>query len=111
MLSKRNSVKSFDLVVFGEFFSDLVFYRLPDRPRLGEELKTDHFLIAPGGGLATTALAASKLGTTTGIVTRVGADSPTLPTWASILNEGLDVTACEVRKDADGSDSLHRLQR
>jgi len=100
MLSKRNSVKSFDLVVFGEFFSDLVFYRLPDRPRLGEELKTDHFLIAPGGGLATTALAASKLGTTTGIVTRVGADAPTLPTWASILNEGLDVTACEVRKDA-----------
>jgi len=93
-------VKSFDLVVFGEFFSDLVFYRLPDRPRLGEELKTDHFLIAPGGGLATTALAASKLGTSTGIVTRVGADASALPTWAEILNQGLDVTACEVRKDA-----------
>lgn len=100
MLSKRNPVKSFDLVVFGEFFSDLVFYRLPDRPRLGEELKTDHFLIAPGGGLATTALAASRLGTSTGIVTRVGADALALPTWAEILNQGLDVTACEVRKDA-----------
>lgn len=100
MFSKRNPVKSFDLVVFGEFFSDLVFYRLPDRPRLGEELKTDHFLIAPGGGLATTALAASKLGTSTGIVTRVGADASALPTWAEILNQGLDVTACEVRKDA-----------
>jgi sugar/nucleoside kinase (ribokinase family) len=99
MLSKRNSAKAFDLVVFGEFFSDLVFYRLQDRPRLGEELKTDHFLIAPGG-LATTALAASKLGTSTGIVTRVGADAPTLPTWAAILSEGLDVTACEIRKDA-----------
>ncbi|MCU1224187.1 MAG: Sugar or nucleoside kinase, ribokinase family [Edaphobacter sp.] len=100
MLSKRNPAKSFDLVVFGEFFSDLVFYRLPDRPRLGEELKTDHFLIAPGGGLATTALAASKLGTSTGIVTRVGADAPTLPTWSAILNQGLDVSACEIRKDA-----------
>jgi sugar/nucleoside kinase (ribokinase family) len=100
MLSKRNSVKSFDLVVFGEFFSDLIFYRLPDCPRLGEELKTDHFLIAPGGGLATTALAASRLGTATGIITRIGADAPTLPTWAEILNQGLDVTACEVRKDA-----------
>ncbi len=100
MLSKRIAAKPFDLVVFGEFFSDLIFYRLPDRPRLGEELKTDHFLIAPGGGLATTALAASKLGTATGIVTRIGADASVLPTWAAMLNQGLDVTACEVRKDA-----------
>ena len=100
MLSKRIAAKPFDLVVFGEFFSDLIFYRLPDQPRLGEELKTDHFLIAPGGGLATTALAASKLGTSTGIVTRVGADASVLPTWAAMMNQGLDVTACEVRKDA-----------
>lgn len=95
---KRNT-KTFDLVVFGEFFSDLIFYGVPDRPRLGEELKTDHFLIAPGGGLATTALAANKLGTSTGILTRVGADASTLPTWTGILNQGLDVGACEVRKD------------
>ena len=100
MLSKRIAAKHFDLVVFGEFFSDLIFYRLPDRPRLGEELKTDHFLIAPGGGLATTALAASKLGTSTGIVTRVGADAGVLPTWSAMMNQGLDVTGCEVRKDA-----------
>ena len=100
MHSKRNAVKPFDLVVFGEFFSDLIFYRLPDRPRLGEELKTDHFLIAPGGGLATTALAASRLGTSTGIITRVGADATALPTWGAMLNQGLDVSACEIRKDA-----------
>jgi sugar/nucleoside kinase (ribokinase family) len=100
MYSKRATVKTFDLVVFGEFFSDLIFYRLPDKPRLGEELKTDHFLIAPGGGLATTALAASRLGTSTGIVTRVGADASVLPTWAAMMNQGLDVTACEIRKDA-----------
>ena len=99
MLSKRIATKHFDLVVFGEFFSDLIFYRLPDRPRLGEELKTDHFLIAPGGGLATTALAASRLGTSTGIVTRVGADAGVLPTWSAMMNQGLDVTGCEVRKD------------
>jgi ribokinase len=99
MLSKRIAAKQFDLVVFGEFFSDLIFYRLPDRPRLGEELKTDHFLIAPGGGLATTALAASKLGTSTGVVTRVGADAGVLPTWSAMMNQGLDVTGCEVRRD------------
>lgn len=98
MLSKRNAAKSFDLVVFGEFFSDLIFYGVPDRPRLGEELKTSHFLIAPGGGLATTALAATRLWTSTGILTRVGADALALPTWTAILNQGLDVSACEVRK-------------
>ena len=100
MSAKRSAAKPFDLVVFGEFFSDLIFYRLPDRPRFGEETKTDHFLIAPGGGLATTALAASRLGTSTAIVTRVGADASTLPTWSAMLNQGLDVSACEIRKDA-----------
>lgn len=89
----------FDLVVFGEFFSDLIFYRLPRRPRFGEESKTDSFLIAPGGGLATTAIAASRLGTVTGIITRVGADAESLPTWNRIAQEKLDISACEYRKD------------
>lgn len=89
----------FDLVVFGEFFSDLIFYRLPRRPRFGEESKTDSFLIAPGGGLATTAIAASRLGTVTGIITRVGADAEYLPTWNQIAQEKLDITACEYRKE------------
>ena len=41
------------LVVFGEFFLDLVFYNLPAVPRMGEEVKTKSFGIFPGGGLAT----------------------------------------------------------
>jgi sugar/nucleoside kinase (ribokinase family) len=94
---KRNGV--LDLVIFGEFFSDMIFYGLSDRPRLGEELKTNSFLVAPGGGLAITAMAASKLGTSTGIVTRVGVDADMLPTWAEIVREKLDITACEYRKD------------
>lgn len=95
----RANVRSFDLVVFGEFFSDMIFYQLRNQPRFGEEVKTDCFLVAPGGGLATSAIAASRLGSTTGIITRVGADASVLPTWNEILKEGLDVTACEVRKD------------
>jgi sugar/nucleoside kinase (ribokinase family) len=95
----RASVRAFDLVVFGEFFSDMIFYQLRNQPRFGEEVKTDCFLIAPGGGLATAAIAASRLGSTTGIVTRVGADAHVLPTWNEILKEGLDVTACEVLRD------------
>jgi sugar/nucleoside kinase (ribokinase family) len=100
VVSRARKVNAkFDLVVFGEFFSDMIFYGLPDRPRLGEELKTDSFLVAPGGGLSTTAIAASRLGTSTGIVTRVGADAHALPTWAEIVREKLDITACEYRKD------------
>jgi ribokinase len=100
-MAKRHEDKEskFDLVVFGEFFSDLIFYRLPRRPRFGEESKTDSFLIAPGGGLATTAIAASRLGTVTGIITRVGADADSLPTWNQIAQEKLDIGACEYRKD------------
>ena len=47
------STRRFDLVVFGEFFSDMIFYGLRNQPRFGEEVKTGSFLIAPGGGLAT----------------------------------------------------------
>jgi sugar/nucleoside kinase (ribokinase family) len=96
---RRNHEPKFDLVVFGEFFSDLIFYNLPARPRFGEESKTNSFLVAPGGGLSTTAIAASRLGTSTGIVTRVGGDADALPTWSAILREKLDTSACEIRKD------------
>jgi len=89
----------FDLVVFGEFFSDMIFYHLRRRPRFGEESKTDSFLVAPGGGLSTTAIAASRLGTITGVITRVGADAGSLPTWNQIAQERLDIAACEYRKD------------
>src|SRR5580658_10929678 len=100
MARKRDDRETkFDLVVFGEFFSDMIFYHLPRRPRFGEESKTDSFLVAPGGGLSTTAIAASRLGSTTGIVTRVGADAGSLPTWAEIVREKLDISACEFRKD------------
>ena len=100
-MAKRREYREtkFDLVVFGEFFSDMIFYHLPRRPRFGEELKTDSFLVAPGGGLSTTAIAASRLGTVTGIITRVGADAHHLPTWNQIKQEKLDITACEYRKD------------
>jgi sugar/nucleoside kinase (ribokinase family) len=96
---RASSAPKFDLVVFGEFFSDMIFYHLPRRPRFGEESKTDSFLVAPGGGLSSTAIAASRLGTVTGIITRVGADADFLPTWSQITHEKLDISACEYRKD------------
>jgi len=98
-MHRQSGQPKFDLVVFGEFFSDMIFYQLPRRPLFGEESKTDSFLVAPGGGLSTTAIAASRLGSATGIITRVGADAKFLPTWNEIVHERLDITACEFRKD------------
>jgi sugar/nucleoside kinase (ribokinase family) len=100
-MAKKQGYKQtkFDLVVFGEFFSDMIFYNLRRRPRFSEESKTESFLIAPGGGLATTAIAASRLGTRTGVITRIGADAEYLPTWSQIAQEKLDISACEYRKD------------
>lgn len=93
----KTAATQIDLVVFGEFFSDMVFYRLPDRPRFGEEIKTDSLQIAPGG-LATTAQAARRLGSSTAIITRVGADAESLPTWTELLSSGCDASACEISR-------------
>jgi len=88
----RSSAK---LVVFGEFFIDLVFYDLPDVPRLGEEVKTSSFAELPGGGLATTALVAAGLGTPTAAITRIGEDARLSPAWQKLLRGGVSVEACE----------------
>lgn len=83
------------LVVFGEFFFDLVFYRLPRIPRMGEEVRAESFASFPGGGLATTALVAAALGTPTSVVTRVGWDAKQNPAWQSLVESGISVKCCE----------------
>jgi len=83
------------LLIFGEFYLDLVFYDLPDLPRLGEEVKTRSFAELPGGGLATTALVAAALGTSTAVVTRVGQDARLSPAWKRLANSSVSVGACE----------------
>ena len=83
------------LVVFGEFYLDLIFYDLPDLPRLGEEVKTHRFAELPGGGLATTALVAASLGTPTSVVTRIGQDARLSPAWQRLAKSSVSVEACE----------------
>ena len=82
------------LVVFGEFFVDLVFFDLPRVPQLGEEVKTTSFGMFPGGGVATTALVASHLGTPTKIVTRVGRDMHASPVWRKLAQSGISMAGC-----------------
>lgn len=84
------------LVIFGEFYLDLIFYDLPDVPRMGEEVKTRHFAELPGGGLATTALVAAGLGTSTAVVTRVGPDARENPAWQKLANSSVSIEACEI---------------
>ncbi|HEY4739301.1 MAG TPA: carbohydrate kinase family protein [Candidatus Acidoferrales bacterium] len=83
------------LVVFGEFFRDLVFYDLPNAPRMGEEVKTTSIARFPGGGLATTAMVAANLGTPTTAITRVGRDALTSPEWQTLVKSGIATEACE----------------
>jgi sugar/nucleoside kinase (ribokinase family) len=83
------------LVVVGEFFLDLIFYALSDLPRLGEEVKTRHFAQLPGGGLATTSLVASSLGTATAAIARIGEDARSSPAWRSLEENRVSVDACE----------------
>jgi sugar/nucleoside kinase (ribokinase family) len=83
------------LVVFGEFFRDLVFYDLPRLPRMGEEVKTASVARFPGGGLATTAIVAASLGTPTKVITRVGRDALTSPEWQMLVRSGISTEGCE----------------
>lgn len=82
------------LLVFGEFFLDLVFYDLPRVPKMGEEVKTARFATFPGGGVATTAIVAAGLGTPTSIITRVGEDARMNPAWQKLVHSGVSIKAC-----------------
>lgn len=97
-MTKSAASSANKLVVFGEFFLDLVFYDLPNAPRLGEEVKTTQFAIFPGGGLATTSLVAAGLGTPTSVITRVGRDALENPAWKQIEQKGVCVEGCEVER-------------
>jgi ribokinase len=83
------------LVVLGEFFVDLVFYRLPKAPKMGQEVKTDCFAEFPGGGVATTARVAAGLGCRTTVVTRVGRDIRETAVWRMLQESGVYMGACE----------------
>jgi sugar/nucleoside kinase (ribokinase family) len=95
-MTPASSQNNRGLVVFGDFFFDLVFYDLPRAPRLGEEVKTTSFVTFPGGGLATTALVASQLGTPTKAITRVGRDALRTPSWQMLVRSGISFEGCEV---------------
>ena len=64
-----------ELLTVGEAFEDLVFSGLPRLPRPGEEIKTSQFMKTIGGGAVITAVAASRLGLRTRVLSGLGPDA------------------------------------
>jgi sugar/nucleoside kinase (ribokinase family) len=80
-------MNTMDLVCVGESFEDLIFAALPRLPRLGEELRTQSFVRTFGGGATITAVAAARLGVSTGIVSALSTGAA-----ARLRSEGVRIT-------------------
>jgi sugar/nucleoside kinase (ribokinase family) len=63
-----------DVIVVGSVYCDLIFFNLDGPPALGEEVRTDRFLLTPGGGGYITAVGLARLGVRTALRAYVGDD-------------------------------------
>ncbi len=61
----------------GETFEDIIFHDLQQWPQLGQEFRTDHLLRTWGGGALLTAVAASRQGLATRVVSALAAGAAT----------------------------------
>lgn len=62
------------VVVAGSIYCDMIFFDLDGPPALGEEVRTERFTLAPGGGGYITAAGLARLGVATALRTYVGRD-------------------------------------
>lgn len=67
-----------ELVVIGEAFEDLIFSGLKRLPKLGEELRTDHFVRTIGGGVVITGVSAARLGLRVGVMSGLSDEATSL---------------------------------
>jgi sugar/nucleoside kinase (ribokinase family) len=63
-----------DVIVVGSVYCDLIFFNLDGPPTLGQEVRTDRFLLTPGGGGYITAVGLARLGVRAALRTYVGND-------------------------------------
>ncbi len=82
--------------VAGSVYCDLVFHGLPGPPALGQEVRTDRFALAVGGGAFITAVGLARLGVRTALRTYVGRDLLGRFQLAAMRREGVDVSPVRV---------------
>jgi len=84
--------------VLGSINMDLVFsvFRIP---KLGETIKSDSFLMVPGGKGANQAVASAKQGVKTYMIGNVGKDSLSEKSLVSLDESGVDTTFIEQAND------------
>lgn len=87
------------LVCAGEFFTDLIFFDLKRLPTLGQEIKTDDFAIALGGGAAITATTAALLGRSAELVTVWGESMLEVEAQRRLEKAGASFSWSQVRPD------------
>ncbi len=92
-MSDARGVQSLDLVVTGTVFLDLILTGLRAAPVGGREIMADGMGSSPGGA-ATLAVAASRLGVSTGLVAAFGSDVYGDFCWSTLEDdEGVDLSA------------------
>ncbi|MFL5734378.1 MAG: carbohydrate kinase family protein [Chloroflexia bacterium] len=84
-------MKSYDVVIAGDVYCDLVFTGLPRLPMLGEELFATDFDVLPGG-VFTTAATLHRLGLKVGLLCHTGNDPFSRVTIEAMEEEGLDLS-------------------
>jgi sugar/nucleoside kinase (ribokinase family) len=65
---------TFEIVIPGSYFFDLIFTGLPAFPELGGEVYSRQIDVVPGGGSLNTSIALRRLGVGVGWITRLGND-------------------------------------
>lgn len=92
-MSEPRGARSLDLVVTGTVFLDLILTGLRAAPVGGREIMADGMGSSPGGA-ATLAVAASRLGVSTGLVAAFGSDVYGDFCWSTLEDdEGVDLSA------------------
>lgn len=91
------------LIAAGEFFFDLIFYRIESLPRMGEELVTQNFGMALGGGAPNTAITAARLGRKVELATVLGDTSLDRFAIEELAKEGIRPTLIRQRRGSMGA--------
>ena len=85
------STDNYDVYLVGRYFTDLVFTRLPEMPRLGHEVYAREFHMLPGGA-ATPAIALTRLGLSVAWPCFFGSDAFSRPILSLVIAEKVEAS-------------------